>query len=165
MNFRLIRASGRHCNAAQILHELRPYALNSTFFSPGASRFRTITDFSNSTGDAVFDDALKTALSVSLRQSPFLNMLSDSEVAKTLPAAQALKLAPASQGVESEAALAFANGRRYGARRLFGPEPGETLPPGHSDAIALAASDSDTIGAGQKEPGFRREYLASCFTS
>jgi eukaryotic-like serine/threonine-protein kinase len=43
-----------------------------------------LADFANSTGDAVFDDALKTALSVSLRQSPFLNMLSDSEVAKTL---------------------------------------------------------------------------------
>jgi len=43
-----------------------------------------LTDFANSTGDEVFDDALKTALSVSLRQSPFLNMLSDSEVAKTL---------------------------------------------------------------------------------
>ena len=33
---------------------------------------------------AVFDDTLKTALNVSLRQSPFLNVLSDSEVAKTL---------------------------------------------------------------------------------
>jgi len=43
-----------------------------------------LVDFSNSTGDAVFDDTLKTALSVSLRQSPFLNVLSDSEVAKTL---------------------------------------------------------------------------------
>ncbi|HXY49219.1 MAG TPA: protein kinase [Terriglobales bacterium] len=43
-----------------------------------------LTDFANSTGDAVFDDTLKTALSVSLRQSPFLNVLSDSEVAKTL---------------------------------------------------------------------------------
>jgi serine/threonine protein kinase/tetratricopeptide (TPR) repeat protein len=41
-------------------------------------------DFANSTGDVVFDDTLKTALSVSLRQSPFLNVLSDSEVAKTL---------------------------------------------------------------------------------
>jgi serine/threonine protein kinase/tetratricopeptide (TPR) repeat protein len=41
-------------------------------------------DFANSTGDTVFDDTLKTALSVSLRQSPFLNVLSDSEVAKTL---------------------------------------------------------------------------------
>jgi serine/threonine protein kinase/tetratricopeptide (TPR) repeat protein len=41
-------------------------------------------DFANSTGDAVFDDTLKTALNVSLRQSPFLNILSDSAVAKTL---------------------------------------------------------------------------------
>ena len=41
-------------------------------------------DFTNTTGDPVFDDTLKTALNVSLRQSPFLNVLSDSEVAKTL---------------------------------------------------------------------------------
>ena len=43
-----------------------------------------LTDFANSTGDAVFDDALKTALNVSLRQSPFLNVLPESEVAKAL---------------------------------------------------------------------------------
>ena len=43
-----------------------------------------LSDFANSTGDAIFDDTLKTALSVSLRQSPFLNVLSDSEVAKIL---------------------------------------------------------------------------------
>jgi len=43
-----------------------------------------LADFVNSTGDQVFDDTLKTALSVSLRQSPFLNVLPDSEVAKTL---------------------------------------------------------------------------------
>jgi tetratricopeptide (TPR) repeat protein/class 3 adenylate cyclase len=43
-----------------------------------------LDDFANSTGDPVFDDTLKTALTVSLRQSPFLNVLSDSEVAKTL---------------------------------------------------------------------------------
>ncbi len=43
-----------------------------------------LADFTNSTGDAIFDDTLKTALSVSLRQSPFLNLLSDSQVAKTL---------------------------------------------------------------------------------
>ena len=41
-------------------------------------------DFANSTGDAVFDDTLKTAHNLSLRQSPFLNMLSDSAVEKTL---------------------------------------------------------------------------------
>ena len=43
-----------------------------------------LSDFTNTTNDAIFDDTLKTALNVSLRQSPFLNVLSDSEVAKTL---------------------------------------------------------------------------------
>ncbi len=41
-----------------------------------------LTDFANSTGDPIFDDTLKTALRVSLRQSPFLNVLSDGRVAK-----------------------------------------------------------------------------------
>jgi serine/threonine protein kinase len=43
-----------------------------------------LADFYNRTSDAVFDDALKTALSVSLRQSPYLNVLSDNEAVKTL---------------------------------------------------------------------------------
>src|SRR5208282_2471719 len=43
-----------------------------------------LADFDNKTGDAVFDDTLKTALSVSLSQSPFLNVLSDNRVAATL---------------------------------------------------------------------------------
>jgi tetratricopeptide (TPR) repeat protein len=43
-----------------------------------------LADFSNSTGDALFDDTLKTAVNTSLRQSPFLNVLSNSQVAKTL---------------------------------------------------------------------------------
>src|SRR6266849_1955959 len=43
-----------------------------------------LTDFANSTGDPVFDDALKTALSVALNQSPFLNVLSENKVAATL---------------------------------------------------------------------------------
>ena len=43
-----------------------------------------LADFSNSTGDAIFDDTLKTALNVSLQQSPYLNVLPDSQAAKTL---------------------------------------------------------------------------------
>jgi serine/threonine protein kinase len=43
-----------------------------------------LADFSNSTGDAVFDDTLKTALSVALNQSPFLNVLPENKVAATL---------------------------------------------------------------------------------
>jgi eukaryotic-like serine/threonine-protein kinase len=40
--------------------------------------------FANKTSDPVFDDTLETALRISLRQSPFLNVLPDSDVAKTL---------------------------------------------------------------------------------
>ena len=43
-----------------------------------------IADFSNSTGDAVFDDTLKQAVSVDLSQSPYLNILSDAKVSSTL---------------------------------------------------------------------------------
>jgi serine/threonine protein kinase/tetratricopeptide (TPR) repeat protein len=43
-----------------------------------------VGDFANTTGDSVFDDTLKQALSVSLRQSPYLNVLSDDKVAATL---------------------------------------------------------------------------------
>jgi hypothetical protein len=43
-----------------------------------------LSDFANSTGDPVFDETLKTALTASLRQSPFLNLLSDDRVGATL---------------------------------------------------------------------------------
>jgi eukaryotic-like serine/threonine-protein kinase len=43
-----------------------------------------LADFANSTGDPVFDDTLKQALTVALNQSPFLNVLADNKVADTL---------------------------------------------------------------------------------
>src|SRR5271156_2048296 len=43
-----------------------------------------LADFANSMGDGVFDDALKTALSVALNQSPFLNVLAENKVAPTM---------------------------------------------------------------------------------
>ncbi|MGA2020914.1 MAG: serine/threonine-protein kinase [Candidatus Sulfotelmatobacter sp.] len=43
-----------------------------------------LTDFANTTGDPVFDDTLKQALGMALLQSPFLNILSDDQVAATL---------------------------------------------------------------------------------
>jgi eukaryotic-like serine/threonine-protein kinase len=41
-------------------------------------------DFANSTGDAIFDDTLKTALDISLRQSPFLSVVPQAKVSTTL---------------------------------------------------------------------------------
>jgi tetratricopeptide (TPR) repeat protein len=43
-----------------------------------------IADFSNSTGEPVFDDTLKEALEVQLRQSPFLSVLSEQRIQGTL---------------------------------------------------------------------------------
>jgi serine/threonine protein kinase/tetratricopeptide (TPR) repeat protein len=44
-----------------------------------------LADFTNTTGDSVFDGALRQGLSSQLEQSPFLNLLSDERIAQTLP--------------------------------------------------------------------------------
>ena len=43
-----------------------------------------LADFENTTGDAVFDGALKQGLTVGLSQSPFLNLMPEKKVAETL---------------------------------------------------------------------------------
>jgi eukaryotic-like serine/threonine-protein kinase len=43
-----------------------------------------LADFKNTTGDPIFDDTLKQAISVQLGQSPFLNILSDARARATL---------------------------------------------------------------------------------
>ena len=43
-----------------------------------------LADFVNTTGDSVFDGALKQALAIQLEQSTFVNVLSDRRVAGTL---------------------------------------------------------------------------------
>ena len=43
-----------------------------------------LSDFTNTTGDPVFDGTLKQALAVNLRQSPFLNLFADDRVRETL---------------------------------------------------------------------------------
>lgn len=45
-----------------------------------------VGDFANSTGDSVFDHALREALSIGLAQSPLLNLVSTEKVAETLRA-------------------------------------------------------------------------------
>jgi len=43
-----------------------------------------LADFTNTTGDAVFDDALRQGLAAQMAQSPFLNILSDQQVRQQL---------------------------------------------------------------------------------
>jgi serine/threonine protein kinase/tetratricopeptide (TPR) repeat protein len=44
-----------------------------------------VADFVNRTGDAVFDDTLRQGLAVQLQQSPFLSLISDERIRRTLP--------------------------------------------------------------------------------
>ena len=59
-------------------------------------------DFANSTGDPIFDETLKQALTISLRQSPFLNVLPESKVAKTLKLMTLERSTPLTPSVASE---------------------------------------------------------------
>src|SRR5262245_44338875 len=43
-----------------------------------------LADFTNTTGDTVFDDTLRQGLTIQLTQSPFLSLISDDEIQKTL---------------------------------------------------------------------------------
>ena len=43
-----------------------------------------LADFTNKTGDPVFDDTLRQGLAVQLEQSPFLSLISDERIRKTL---------------------------------------------------------------------------------
>ncbi len=56
-----------------------------------------IADFDNKTGDPVFDDALRQAVSVQLQQSPFVTLLPDSTIQRTLR----LMSRPADQPLDS----------------------------------------------------------------
>jgi hypothetical protein len=43
-----------------------------------------LSEFTNTTGDPIFDGTLRQGLSAQLEQSPFLNLLSDQRVAQTV---------------------------------------------------------------------------------
>jgi DNA-binding winged helix-turn-helix (wHTH) protein len=58
-----------------------------------------LADFTNSTGDPVFDDVLKQALRIQLEQSPFLSLLSEQEVDQGLALMRHLPSQPLSPDV------------------------------------------------------------------
>jgi serine/threonine protein kinase len=112
-----------------------------------------LADFANSTGDPIFDDTLKTALSVSLRQSPFLNVLSDSEVAKTL------KLMTRTADTKLTAELARELCQRAGSKAYLAGSIG-TL--GNEFVLSLKAADcqtGDTLAQEQVTAASKEEAL------
>lgn len=132
-----------------------------------------LAEFSNRTGDPVLNGALDQALNVALRQSPFLNVLSDDKVAATLklmerPADTPLKPEVARELCQRAGSEAYINGSiaSLGDQYLIelkavGCASGETL----AQAQATAAGKEKVVGAlGEAAAGLRRqlgESLAS----
>ena len=74
-----------------------------------------LADFTNTTGDSVFDDTLKQGLSVQLEQSPFLDLVSERKIVETLklmgrPADQRLTPEVAREVCERTGSAAMLNG-------------------------------------------------------
>lgn len=67
------------------IHRMR-HGGKSAAASPGATANHVVVlaDFTNTTGEAVFDSSLRQAVSSQLEQSPFLNILPDQRIAQTL---------------------------------------------------------------------------------
>ena len=91
-----------------------------------------VADFANSTGDAVFDDALKQAVSVQLQQTAFVTLLPDRQIQSTLALMQVSPEAPVTSAVARELCL------RAGARATV---EGSIAPLGSSYVIALGVHD------------------------
>jgi len=126
------------------LHQSKPLTDKDTIL---------VTDFSNSTGDAVFDDTLKTALSISLRQSPFLNVLSDSQVSKTMQ----LMTLPGSTKLTPEMARELC--LRAGSKAYIAGAIGSL---GSEDMLALKAvncQNGDTLAQEQASAASKEKVL------
>jgi eukaryotic-like serine/threonine-protein kinase len=112
-----------------------------------------LADFDNSTGEAVFDGALKQALAVELGQSPFLNILSDRKVAGTLK----LMGRPSTDRITREAAAELC--LRTGSKAFI---LGSISGLGGQYVIgidAIGCSTGDTLAKEQEQAANKQEIL------
>jgi serine/threonine protein kinase len=112
-----------------------------------------LTDFVNTTGDPVFDATLKQALTVKLRESPFLNVYPESAVRETLQ----LMERPA------DARITQAIGREICQRRgLKAVMTGQVAPLGEAYVVTLEALDcesGDSLAVEQAEAASKEAVL------
>jgi serine/threonine protein kinase/tetratricopeptide (TPR) repeat protein len=112
-----------------------------------------LTDFTNTTGDAVFDGTLKQALAVKLAESPFLNIVSDHRVNETLRF----------MGRPPEERVTPALGREICQRQnVKAMMTGEIAPLGSNYVVTLKALNcqtGDELASVQREATSKEEVL------
>ncbi len=114
-----------------------------------------LADFANTTGDPVFDDTLKQALTVDLQQSPFLNVLSDEKVNETLKLMNRSPHDRQTQEVAREICL------RSGSKAMLA---GSIAALGSHFAITLKAMNcqsGDSLGSAEAEADSREKVLGA----
>lgn len=112
-----------------------------------------LADFTNSTGDPVFDDALKQGLRVQLEQSPFLNILSDQKIGRELQLMRRAK----DEGLTVSLALEVC--QRAGSKLVLA---GSIASLGRHYAVGLNALNcktGDEMGSAQAEADSRERVL------
>jgi eukaryotic-like serine/threonine-protein kinase len=112
-----------------------------------------LADFDNTTGDAVFDGALKQALAVELGQSPFLNVLSDRKVGETLGMMGRPKSERTTADVGRELCL------RTGSKAVLGGMISNLGSHYLIDLSAVACSTGDTLAKEQVEATGKEDVL------
>jgi eukaryotic-like serine/threonine-protein kinase len=114
-----------------------------------------LTDFTNTTGDAVFDGTLKQALAVQLQQSPFLNVFPEERVR------QGLKYAGKSPDERVTVPVARDLCQREGVKAIMA---GSISSIGTNYVVSLEALNcktGDTIAREQQEASSKEQVLAA----
>lgn len=112
-----------------------------------------LADFTNRTGDPVFDDTLKTALDIALAQSPFINPLSENRIRATLR----LMARPPETRIAPEVAREIC--QRTGGKAYIA---GSIVQLGSQYVVALDASNcqsGDTMAKEQDTAGAKEKVL------
>jgi DNA-binding winged helix-turn-helix (wHTH) protein/tetratricopeptide (TPR) repeat protein len=114
-----------------------------------------VADFDNKTGDPVFDDTLKQALTIQMEQSPFLHVLSNEKTGETL------KLMNRHAGDRLSPEVAHEVCIRSNSQALLA---GSIAAIGDQYLITLRATNcqnGDTLASAEAEAGSRNQVLSS----
>ncbi|HEU5451655.1 MAG TPA: serine/threonine-protein kinase, partial [Terriglobales bacterium] len=112
-----------------------------------------VADFANTTGDATFDGTLKQALTVALQQSPYLNVVPEQKVQKTLK----LMNQPADTRITSDVGREIC--QRNGVKAML---VGSISSLGSQYVLTLTAVNAttgDTLADAQQQAGRKEEVL------
>ena len=113
-----------------------------------------VADFDNKTGEPVFDDALRQALVVALRQSPYLNVVSDDRMQEALRLMQRQPTERLTEAVAREAC------QRQNVKAMLG---GSIAPLGTAYVIKVNATECVTgkaLATEQVQAARREDVLA-----